>query len=237
MRKSLKMKVGAVGATFAMAGALAVVASGTTGAFFSEAQAGSVNGSVGSVHLSTTNRTFAWTNMMPGEKHTAAIDFVNTGTGSQDFYIAFPNRPALHAFNQLGSYGEVHLTGGKTGAIVPLFDSMNLQDGRHAANGHNEAGYDSCGGFAPTGCWPLPVNLKIASNVGVGSGGSVSFGFNYAGRLGDTTGAVRHSGGPGAFNTYPLTALSDSNDPLDTVGANGTGLPFEVVAVQVGQTP
>ena len=81
MRKSTKMKVGAVGTSFALAGALAIVASGTTGAYFSAAQDGTITGAIGTVKLSTTNTTFAWTNMMPGDPKSATVNFTNTGTG------------------------------------------------------------------------------------------------------------------------------------------------------------
>ena len=81
MRKSTKMKVGAVGTSFALAGALAIVASGTTGAYFSETQPGTVAGTIGAVHVLTSNTTFAWTNMMPGDPKSATVNFTNTGTG------------------------------------------------------------------------------------------------------------------------------------------------------------
>jgi hypothetical protein len=151
------MKVGAVGTSFALAGALAIVASGTTGAYFSAAQDGTITGAIGTVKLSATNTTFAWTNMMPGDPKSATVNFTNTGTGPQDFYLVFPNDPALHALNNLGSYGEVHVVSDGT----DVFDSANLQDGRHDTTS-TAAGSNSCGSIftsTGTGCWPLPTNL------------------------------------------------------------------------------
>jgi hypothetical protein len=208
------------GALGAAAFALVAAAAGTTGAYFSEAKDGGITGNMGSVHLSTSETTFAWSNMMPGEPKSATVDFTNGGTGPQDFYLVFPNVPALHAINNLGTWGEVHVTGGKSGNVVALFDSNNLSDDRPDATG-------TCGTFKPTGCWPLPAQLKLASNVGPGGTGSFSLSFTYDGRIGKGT-----SGGVGVFNSYPSK---------DAVGADaassGNGLPFKVVAVQVGQTP
>lgn len=238
MRKSIKMKVGAVGAAFAVAAGLAIIASGTTGAYFSETQPGTVTGTIGVVHVLTSNTTFAWPNMMPGVQKSATVDFKNTGTGPQDFYLVFPNGPALHALNNLGSFGEVHVVGGQAGTVVDLFDSTNLQDGRTKEN------QNSCGDVfspridtTPHGCWPLPEKLKIAGTVDAGASVSVSFSFNYAGKLGDADvakGWLSSSGG-GEFNTYPLT--NGEAFGADLVGAPAAGLPFQIVAVQVGQQP
>jgi len=238
MARSRKLlTIGAVSvAAFALAASTSV-----TGAYFSEAAPGTINGEIGAVHLWTSNTTFNWTNMMPGEKQTSTVGFANTGTGPQDFYIVFPNVPALHALNNLGTYGEVHVSSARTGAgDVSLFDSANLQDGRHPNKSGN---LNSCGNIfasavpAKAGCWPLPVNLKIASNVAKTQGGSVSFSFNYGAQLSD----VGHgtSGGPGVFNGYPLknTVEDVYAESPDAAGPDGTGLPFKIVAVQVGQTP
>jgi hypothetical protein len=214
----------------AAAFALIAAAAGTTGAYFSDSQGGSVNGTLGQVKLTTSNTTFAWTNMLPGEPQTATVGFQNIGTGPQDFYLVFQNGPALHALNNLGKYGEVHVTGGKTGNINALFDSANLQDGRTRADLSN-----SCSSIfvqANLGCWPLPAKLKVASSVAAQGTGSLSFTFNYAGILGNSS----NIGGP--FNKYPSNygagheAFGD-----DILGAQGEGLPFTVVAVQVGQQP
>ncbi len=225
-------KILASGAVGVAALALIAASTSVTGAYFSEAAPGNITSTIGAVHLSTSNTWFAWTNMMPGEQKTATVDFTNKGTGPQDFYIVFPNVPALHALNNLGSYGEVHVTGGQTGTIAPIFDSKNLQDGRHIATGV-PAGTNTCGGFSPTGCWPLPVNLKIASSVGVEGTGSVSFSFTYDGRIGNGS-----SCGVGAFNSFPLAGADvfSAGSP-DAAGPAGSGLPFKIVATQVGQTP
>ena len=153
---------------------------------------------------------------MPGEAQTATVNFTNTGKKAQDVYLTFPNRSALHALNNLGSWGEVTVANG--GAT--LFHSTNLNDGRRAS----DTG-DTCGGFAETGCWPLPTKLKVASNVAPDASGSVTFSFNYA--------AKKTGGQELVFNAYPSYPEAFGLDAEQT----GDGLPVNVVAVQVGQQP
>ena len=38
---------------------------------------------------------FAWTRMTPDEPQTATSEHLNKGTAAQDFYVVFPNVPAL----------------------------------------------------------------------------------------------------------------------------------------------
>jgi hypothetical protein len=40
---------------------------------------------------------FGWTSMTPGEPETAGVDHTSQGTSPQDFYVVFPNIPALPA--------------------------------------------------------------------------------------------------------------------------------------------
>lgn len=214
MRKSIMLKVGAVGTTFAMAGALAIAASGTTGAYFSETQVGGITGTPGAVHLNTSATTFAWTNMMPGEQNSAKVDFTNTGTGAQDFYLVFQNATALSALNDLGTYGEAHVSVNG----VEKFASANLTD--HWAD-------LSVGQAGVPLTHALPAKILLASNVTKDSVNSFEFDFKYDGRIGNGT-----SGGVGVFNSYPV-----SGQTTKVPGETGAGLPFSVVAVQVGQQP
>ena len=226
MAKSRKfLTAGAIGVA-----ALAFVAasSSVTGAYFSESKGGTIDGTLGQVHLDVNPASIAFTNMLPGEPQTATVTFQNTGTGPQDFYLVFPNVPALHALNNLGTYGEVHLTGGPTGNKIALFDSINLNDGRTLESGN------SCGTFTPAGCWPLNDSYKLASSVARNGTGSFSFTFNYAGKLSN----VANVNGPlAAFNGYPAQNFGGQAFGPDAAGTSASGLPYQIVATQVGQTP
>jgi len=225
MRTSIAMRMAAVGTAIALAGAMAVIASGTTGAYFSDSKTGGIGGTVGSIKVQTSGGTgtngadFAFVNLTPGDFQTITVAFQNVGTLPQDVYLTFPNGQALHALNNLGSYGEVHIT---DTAGAPLFDSANLSDGRKFADGSG-----TCGTLAPTGCWPVPAQLKVASNVASGGTGSVSFSFRYDKKLSST--------GGGAFNSYPLANGEGSTADLAGTPLQYSGLPIAVVATQVGK--
>jgi hypothetical protein len=218
MLNSLKIKGAAIAVSVALLGGTAWLAAGSTGAFFSDTEHGTISGTIGSIKVSTYGGSgtdgadIAFTNMLPGVPQTVTVDYQNTGANAEDVYIVFPNATALSALNNLGHYGQGHLSANGQ----PLFDSINMKDS-----------LGSCGPFHPDndGCWPLQSQYLAASNVAPGATGSISFTFNYWSKL---TG-----NGPGVFNTYPVPGQTT------TIAADGSGsgLPYEVVATQPGVTP
>jgi hypothetical protein len=219
MSKSMKIKLAALGASVAVVGGLVVTASGATGAYFSQSVPGTITGQLGSITVATsggngsTAQDFYWSNMLPGVPNSATVNYQNTSANSEDIYLVFQNKTALSALNNLGTYGEVHVAAAGNGtANAEVFASTNLNDNS-----------SSCGAFSPSGCWPVPNVIKVASNIGGGTTGSVTFAFNYAGKL---------SGGQGGqFNLYPVAG--QQNPGSDAVGSHA-GLPYEVVAIQTG---
>jgi hypothetical protein len=240
MRKSITIKAGAVATAFVLSGSLAVIASGTTGAYFSDTKAGEINGSTGSIEISTVgssgtgvnNLSFSFEGLMPGVAKTATVNYKNIGKNTQDIYLTFPNVPALHALNNLGSYGEVHVVANGTA----VFDSVNLQDGRHQTTTTTTT--NTCGPFGPGGCNPLMPKLLVASDVLPGVAGTVSFSFNYPTKLSGN--GTNLDGTAGVFNSYPLSGMdvfAGSDGAADAAGPADSGLPVNVVAVQVDQQP
>lgn len=228
MSRTTRRMVG-VGITLVATVGLAVAASGVTSAYFSDINSGTVTGTVGYVQVSTGGGNGAdgldlkFENLMPGEPQTIKFDYKNTGSGAQDLWLTFKNVPALHALNNLGSYGYLKIADSSAGVV---FESSNLQDGRTVPAPGN-----SCSNiFDPSGCWPLPPQLKIRNSMAVGAEGTVSITFGYASKLGGN--------GPGVWNTYPANLLpgGEAFGP-DAAGTPGNGLPYNVVATQVGQTP
>jgi hypothetical protein len=225
----------AVATTGVAAFGLVATATGYTGAYFTEAKAGSITGTIGAVHVATSGGSggngldFAFSNLMPGEPQTITLNYQNTGTGPEDIYLTFPNIPALHALNNLGSYGEVHVADSSSG---PVFDSANLNDGRTKPppNPATDYGLDSCGALSPAGCWPLPTAVRVRSNLPAGGSGSATFTFSYAAKLGGN--------GPGTWNSYPaISGVPLQSFGPDAAGPAGNGLPYNVVATQVGHAP
>jgi len=222
----------AVSLTAAVAVGLVATASGFTGAYFSDTKSGAITGTIGSVKITTWGGSgtdglnLNFTNLMPGEPQTVTLNYQSNGTGPQDLYLTFPNVPALHALNNLGKYGSVAVADSASGVV---FYSANLQDGRTRADFTNSCGSIFLPGGTPPNCWPLPPQLLVRSNLAPGASGSVTFTFSYAGKL---TG-----NGPGVWNAYPASVTGGEAFGADAAGTPGNGLPFNVVATQVGQTP
>jgi hypothetical protein len=239
MTRTTRRMVG-VGITLVATVGLAVAASGVTSAYFSDTNSGTVSGTIGYVKVSTGGGTgtpdgldLKFENLMPGEPQTVKFDYKNIGTGPQDIWITFPNNAALHALNNLGKFGYLKLTDSSAGV---LFESSNLNDGRTIPPN----GDDSCGTQGPTGglCWPLKPSYKIRTALPVGAEGTLSITFAYSSDLTldsppplDGTGL--YGGAQIPWNIYPVPKTFGD----DLIGGSGTGLPYNVVATQVGQTP
>lgn len=215
MLNSVKTRGLALLATVALLGGTAWIASGTTGAYFSDTHTGAISGSIGTIQIAANGDTgkalsnLSFTNLMPGEAQAVTINYKNTGTSAQDVWITFPNATALSALNDLGSFGEVHLY--SNGAAV--FQSANLDD-------HT----DTCSD--PVLCKPLPKQVVIARNVAPNATGTITFQFKYSIALDNNSQGT-------AFNRYPVP--SQFHGSTDTT--HGTGLPFAIVAMQRGQQP
>ncbi len=212
MNTSTKARLAAATASLAVAGGLAVAASGTTGAYFSDTQNGTITGTIGTVRVDTSGGTgadglnFAFTNLMPGESQTARASYTNTGSARQDIWVVFPNADALQALNDLGSYGQLKISSNTAGTV---FHSENLFDGAECYTPAPDGRPDAC---------PLGEAYKVASNLAPGASGYMDFTFGYAGKLLNSSQGDR-------FNRYPLGNPTNS------------GLPYQIVATQPGQAP
>ncbi|TFD50075.1 hypothetical protein E3T46_12105 [Cryobacterium sp. Hh11] len=209
-----KAIIGAGGVAVALTMALAAL--GPTGAYFTDTEQGNITGNLGSIEVTSENTELAYTNLLPGEPQTVTADFKNTGTNNQDVWVVFNNVDALRAINNLGKYGNFTVKGSGT----EVFSSTNLQDGEWRAT-------NSCGGFfeqANRGCWPLLEKYQLASNLAPQATGDVSFTFAYGAAM---------TSGAGAWNQYPVQYHGGTEFPA----AAGYGLPYQIVATQVGHAP
>ena len=226
MLRNWKSRGVALVATVALLGGAAFVASGATGAYFSDTQPGTISGTIGCILVTasggtpsgqgTSGQNFAFTDLMPGTAQTITVNYQNTcPTNAEDVWITFPNPTALSALNNLGRYGTVHVTSAGAGAVGDVFYSQNLND--------NSV---TCTPVDPGHCWPLPSQLKVANNVGPTASGSVTFSFMYASALSSPLA----EGGP--WNAYPVPGQFINPGPPTT-----SGLPYAIVATQPGITP
>lgn len=187
---------------------LAAVGASTTGAYLSDSVDGSIVGTIGTIKITSTNSALAFDRLLPGTPQTVTATYTNTGNSPQDVWVVFNNPDALHAINDLGTYGEFHVSS----FGVEKFASANLNDGL-------STGCVS----SPTGCWPVPRAVKLVDNLAPSASGNVSFTFGYAAKM-KTMGT--------AFNQYPVPSLANP-----TATPTTSGLPYQLFAVQHGQTP
>lgn len=224
-------------------GALVASATGATGAYFDDVHSGTVTGTIGSVTLSTSTNggggseglDFNFTNLMPGTPQTQKITYESTGSGPEDIWLVFPNAEALHSVNNMGTYGTVSVSSTNRGG---LFSSINLNDELDA----NLVDDNHCGGnfnnspgtsTTPPGCWPLPNKIKLASSLGSGQSGTMSFTFGLAAKWKDTSTAGHDP------LCYPLIQDPTSTNPAEQVCSStpSYGLPYQIVATQPGVQP
>jgi hypothetical protein len=226
MRKSKIARIAgftvALGATASLVG---FAASGT-GAYFSDSAPGTITGTVGSIHVSvsggtgTTNSNFAFDRLLPGTPQTVTISYTNTGNSPEDVFLTFPNATALSALNNLGTFGAVQVNDANGS---DAFDSTNLND----SSSCGPAGSTSA--QFPIACKALPNQIKVDSGLAPGASATTTFSFGYPSKL--------HGQAPvgttGVWNTYPVAGQTTVN----TNDGISNGLPYSIVATQVGQTP
>lgn len=212
--------------------ALIALAIGVSGAYFSDSKSGAITGTNGSIKVmgsggsGENNLDIAFMNLLPGVPQSVTANYQNTGESPQDVWLVFSNKTALSALNSLGTYGEAHIAANGT----EIFASTNLND--HPVD-------------QGTNCKMVPEKILLASNVGPTVSGNFSFSFMYASKIGGS--------GGGVWNTFPVLKASNQGtggyptndgslknyDQYYVAGAdgNGAGLPYKIVAVQVGQQP
>jgi hypothetical protein len=227
-------------ATIGLSAVLVGAGVNATGAYFSDSKSGAITGTIGSIKVTggggngANGLDFQFTNLLPGETQTVAGTYQNTGRNNQDVYIVFDSTNgtlqgdgsttgtylsgAVHALNNLGRYGEVHL--GANGSEI--FGSANLNDNLTPATG-------TCGAFSTAGCWPLLSQYKLAGNVAPNEAGTFSFGFKYG------LAGSNQAGLGNGFNIDGTTGPGWNSYPLDTPSLSG--LPYQIVATQVGVAP
>jgi hypothetical protein len=235
MNISKTWRLGGFVAALGASAALVASASGATGAYFNDTKAGTVGGTIGSIKVTTTsnggnasrgadgNLNFHFDNLLPGSPQNANVEYTNSGKNTEDVYLVFPNAAALHAVNNMGTYGEVHVK--SNGNAV--FDSTNLNDSLDANladDGHCSQTID--------GCWALPNVIKLGT-VEPGGQGTMDFSFGLAAKWKNTATEETQA------LCYPLVYSGDGNPADQTCTGTGQqyGLPYEIVATQQGVSP
>ncbi len=227
--RRFKVKALALGVSIILVVVLIAIATGATGAYFSDTKSGTVTGAMGTIQVSATGGTggnnldFNWPNMLPGVHYTTSVTFQNSGNNPEDVYLNFNNLTALSTLNTKGTYASVHIKVNGT----PTYAYLNLND-------QNSSGF-------------LPPRLLLVSNLIPNATGTMVFDFEYASKL-----ATPEPGG--VFNLYPIYdsdswyeahsgyaagyGQTTARSGIDFVmGQHNQGLPYQILATQVGISP
>ena len=226
----LKFKIlGLVLAVCLVAG-LAAFASHATGAYFSDTHSGTVTGAYGAIKISPSGDGTAtdgnsldmiFSNLMPGVPATVTVNYTNTGVNPEDVYIVFPNADALKALNDYGTYASV--------AIVDNAGGVNW-----VSNNLNDYVPEGSTGSPNPNTYYVPEQMLLQSNLASGYSGTMTFTFTLAGKASDAWENQPWNASPIATETKDGETYTTPAG--ETVGEYN-GLPYEIVATQVGQTP
>ncbi len=207
---------------------LAAFASHATGAYFSDSHSGTLHGAYGNIAINPSgdgstidgnSLDMNFTNLMPGVPATVTVNYTNTGKNAEDVYIVFPTADALHALNDMGTYGAVTIADANGGVN---WVSTNLND------------------FLPEGSGPapdtyyVPSQMLLQSNLAVNGSGTMTFTFTLAGKATNVYENQPWNAWPVATETRDGRTYTPPSSPA--VGSQN-GLPYEIVATQVGQDP
>jgi hypothetical protein len=215
MHRSTKARLAAMATSALVAGGLAIAASGTTGAYFGDTKQGKVTGALGSIRVDTA---------------------ATAGGGEDELDVAFaqemmPGEPqtVTARFTNTGSQPQdvwvVFPDSAARAAINDLgtYGQLTIRSGdKEVFTSRNLNSKYAChtpGNPGVPEICPLPARLQLRSNVASGASGTMGFQFAYSDRL--TRGASDKS----SFNSYPVS------------GGTASGLPYQIVATQVGQQP
>lgn len=221
----------------AAAAAIALVAANSGADFSGTSSQGTISGTTATVAVlgadgNSMNISFAGP-IVPGAWSTTSVTFQNSGNTNEDIFVVFPDKFALHAFNQQGRYAQAYMQVDGNN----IWSSGNLNDGEQ---GSSPAGPYNCSTPGPIPAppdtpqvCPLDEHLLL-SNVG---GGDHTFTFGYLLNSSQTNplynvGNINPIGGPtqnSPFNPYPVGL----NGNIDAA-TNESGLPYQFYAVQTG---
>ncbi len=188
MLRIFKLRSVALIATIALMGGTAFVASGATGAYFSDTNTGTVTGTFGSIELTTSGGIgtdgldFDITNLLPGVTQSVTIGFENSGDSAQDVYLALgtAGAAALNEFVSPSSptplvWGSVKITRGD-GTV--LWNSANPAWGPFPASGNRLIRDNVASGAS--GTFTIEVTIDAGVDDGATLGGATSPAVSYS---------------------------------------------------------
>jgi hypothetical protein len=184
--------VGTLGASAALVGTAAT----STGAYFTDREAGTVAGSTGRLQVDkNSDYSLDFGNLVPGEYQTREVGYKTTSSSNEDIWLRFPSGAAYSKFTGekggadhpdggLGRYGHFVV---KNDAGQQLFSSWNLQNESKGvsgcANGNGHGSNQPPVNRADTpGYCGVPEYMLLESDVPSGTQGKFTMTFGVTGR-------------------------------------------------------
>jgi hypothetical protein len=242
MSKRKFARLAAVMTTLVAAVALISTVVASSGAYFTDSHGGAITGNLGTLKVAISGENINFANLMPGETQTQTVYVTNTGTGSEDIYLAFSNANwAWSAVNDLGQYGTFVING-------QTYDNLN---NRYAAPNPGVPGTGS-GTAGPCGTPQIPINyLPHVIKLGTLTSGQnwqfdISFTFNACLSSSAAQGAslwgaaatdFSQSISPAPLN-YVVAAFQPGVNPNDQMNGAGQIAPLSLpITIDTVKTP
>ncbi len=198
MSKKQFLKVTGFLGTLAAGTALVATAATGTGAWFTDSESGTITAQAGHLNLSTSDTTFDFRDIMPGQDKTKTIGYdVDVSGGKVDVWLTFdPTSEAYARFTGfggqngyadggIGRYGHFEVASGSS----TFFNSYNLKNAPDGTSGcaDNAKGWGSSAQATSEtdtsmGYCGVPKQILVASNLGNGAHGTVDLVFGLTGK-------------------------------------------------------
>lgn len=220
MFKSKGARITGFVGTLGLSAALLGAAAGTTGAYFTDSESGSIEAGSGALTIdSRNNYNLGFGNLIPGEDKSREVVYRTGGDTPADIWLKFDGGAGYLAFTGdkgnaaypaggLGRYGHFAVANNGGGTLFSSYNLANASAGVSGcadANGHGSGRPATSETDTPPYCG-VPQLIKLESNVAPGSERKTTLTFGLTGRA------------------------QGQNTPV-------ANLPFEVVATQVGIRP
>lgn len=221
MFKSKTVRVVGFVGSMGLSAALLGTAATSTGAWFTDSEAGTVMAKSGTLTVDKNNNyNLFFDKLIPGQDQTKDVGYHTGGDAPSDIWLSFPNGDAYGAFTGqkgypnvsdggLGRYGHFAVYNNAGNLLFNSYNLTNQPDGTSGcadSEGHGSNSPATSATDTPAYCG-VPHYMKIESNVASGTDAKLTLLFGLTGRA---------------------TGQNKMEVP---------SLPFQVVATQVGVRP
>lgn len=243
MRKGKSIRLAAFVGALCASAALVAAAAGSTGAYFTASEPGTLTATAGHIQVSTTGTELNFENLLPGVDKSLNVTYTpSSNSGNEDIWMVFDATTAQYgAFTGSGSATYGALTGGGLGGYghFKIFSDQGL--GFESYNLALPSAYSN--GVYPSGGYSSTNPQGTCLVNGNGDGGSTA---RAVGPV-NATQSAPECGVPAAIKIGSNIPASQTHTATVTFGLTGKAsggqgtqwadVPFKIVATQVGISP